>query len=115
MMQNHRKNLGLLLLPLMIYACSSRSPELPIPEDDLSAVLVDVYVAEARAEALGASIPDAQAEALRAHGYSQADLEETVGILVDNPEIAKSVFQTVLDSVIVEQRALRARALKDSL
>ena len=103
------------LFILVALSCAPRSVDTGIPLDDLPQVLVDVYVAEAKAEATGGDAVEARAAALERRGYSVETFDETMAVLVENPEIAKDVYQAVLDSVIFEQRELRARALGDSL
>ncbi|MFV1980956.1 MAG: hypothetical protein ACC655_07370, partial [Rhodothermia bacterium] len=104
----------LLVLPmllLVVSACSRPQLELPIPQDELPGVLIDIYVAEAEAELLGTDLTDARVDALRRRGYDTGDFDETIRLLTEDPEFAKKIYQTVLDSVIFEQREIRARRL----
>ena len=107
-----------LVLPLVLLfvsACSKPQSEFPIPRDELPGVLIDVYVAEAEAELNRSSLRDARSEALERHGYNTADFDETMRLLTEDPEVAKAIYQTVLDSVIFEQRDIRAKHLASDL
>lgn len=101
------------LAALAVSACSRPQAELPIPQDELPGVLIDVYVAEAEAELVGSSLVEARREALLKHEYDTSDFNETMRLLTEDPEVAKAIYQVVLDSVIVEQRSIRAEALEE--
>jgi hypothetical protein len=103
-----------LFIALSLSGCSSPTPEFPINEELLPGVLIDVYVAEADANDKRNSLEAARTEALDRHGYDTTDFNETMKLLTENPEIAKKIFQSVLDSVIVEQRSIRADMLEDN-
>ena len=102
-----------LIAGLIVSACSRPQPELPIPQDELPGVLIDVYVAEAEAELVGSSLVEARSAALLKHEYDTSDFNETMRLLTEDPEVAKDIYQVVLDSVIVEQRSIRAEAQEE--
>lgn len=99
---------------LLLAGCGKDQVETPIPRDQLPSVLLDVYVAESRANQLQSNLEEARAEALRKHGFDTADLNQSIRILTENPEIGKQVYQTLLDSAIFEQREIRSRMMADS-
>ena len=109
-----RFNCLLVILTTTITGCNGAGPDLPIARDELPAVMLDVYVAEVGAEASGADKLAARTEALQRHGYDIDDYRLTMTLLVQEPEYAKAVYQSVLDSAIVEQREIHARLLVDS-
>ena len=101
------------LVLLFVSACSRPESEFPIARDEIAGVLIDVYLAEAEAELLGADLAGARIEALQRHGYDTVDFGETMRLLTEDPEVAKAIYQTVLDSVIFEQRDIRAKRLAE--
>ncbi len=72
-----------------------------------------VYVAEAEAELKRTDVADARVVALDQHGYDISDFDESMRLLTENPELAKKIYQAVLDSVILEQRDIRATTLTE--
>jgi hypothetical protein len=108
--------LPLLIVGLLVWqGCGRSHDELPIPEERLPAIMIDVYLARARSELEGQSAAEAVSEALRSHGFDTTAYNETLNLLTANPELGKEIFQTVLDSVIMEQRNIRARMMLDSV
>jgi len=101
----------LLLVLLLVSACSKPQTEFPISRGELPGVLIDVYVAEAEAGLLATDLADARSEALLRHGYDTSDFNETMRLLTEDPDAAKAIYQAVLDSVIFEQRDIRAKRL----
>lgn len=93
-------------------SCTGSGGHYPIPKDDLPNVLVAVYLAEAEAELSGGSLRDARLTALLEMGYDTTQFNESMRALADDPEAGKEIFQVVLDSVIREQREIRARFLE---
>lgn len=105
----------LILFILVWQGCGTSNEELPIPEERLPAIMIDVYLARVHAELEGRSTAKAIAETLHSHGYDTTAYDETLNLLTANPELGKEIFQTVLDSVIMEQRNIRARMMLDSI
>lgn len=100
---------------VFLAGCNKQSDEMPIPRDELPAVLLDIYVAEAEASILKSSVEQARVSALQKHGYDTTDLKESIRILTEDPEIGKDVYQSLLDSAIFEQREIRSRMTADSV
>lgn len=88
----------------MLTACVSKQVEpLPIAEDELIKLMFDVHVAEgALSQHPGGPSKDSMAavyynQVTKIHKISRADLDTCLVILQRNPELAKDVYEKVLE------------------
>jgi hypothetical protein len=106
-----------LILGVLIAAqgCRTGDHDSPVSREALPAVMLDVYLAEAAARRDSTSLEVARVDALSRHGLDTSAYHEALRVLTQDPQLGKDVFQALLDSVVMEQRDIRARMLEDSV
>ncbi len=96
---------AVLLFALLLVACKGEEKQqvkLPIPEDQLVKVLVDVHLAEVAGQSLlGPERDSLEAvyyhQIFRIHRVDSAAFFQSVDLLLDEPELAKEVYDKVLE------------------
>lgn len=101
-----------LLLFFLVGACRPKSPELPIPRDQLVPVLVDVQLAEAILQNFYGQEKDSLAQLYyqkicSLHGVEKSKLDSTLVLLQQDPQRMQDVFSEVLDSLTVREAAIQ--------
>ena len=100
---------GLLLLSLLIGCQSRASQPLPIPEEELPPILLDLHLAESAAQNLYGSSHDSIIEVYyqqvcTIHKVERADLDSTLVQLRRDPERMHRVYNQML-GLIAEREA----------
>ena len=100
----YKKTTICLFWTLLMIGCESKQTEpLPIAKDELIRLMFDVHVAEgALSQHPGGHSKDSLAEVYydqvtKIHEISRADLDTCLVILQRNPELAKDIYEKVLE------------------
>ena len=95
-----------LLILLLCTACLTKQPEqVPISEEALEKLLLDVHVAEAALSALQiGNSKDSLAnlyydQISRIHGIDREVLDSTLTILQRNPELTQEIYEKMLETM----------------
>jgi hypothetical protein len=108
------QKLLLVFLFLAWGACSSsKKPEGVLTQPQLSALLLDIYLAEARLEAMPVAkdssvrffIPFEQ-KLLKAKGISDSTMEQTYAYYLAHPKELEQVYDIVIDTLMVRDQRL---------
>lgn len=87
-------------------ACSAFSTDAPpVPDSTLVDVLVELHLAEGRAEITGTPVPAARDSILARYGVTPDAFDETVAYYADRPEAYLEVYDAVLDALSAERLA----------
>lgn len=115
------QKLSILFLWLALISCSAdKRPNEVLSQAQLSALLVDVYTAEARVDAIPGLkdstiryfLPREQ-KLLQQRGISDSVLRKTYAYYLEHPKELELVYDAVIDTLTVhEQRALQVPAPK---
>jgi len=106
----------LLIVFLFIGICSCGPPKKPqgvLTQPQLAALLVDIYMAEARVEALPVTkdssiryfIPFEQ-KMLQAKGIPDSILRKTYSYYLANPKELEKVYDSVIDTLVLREQVL---------
>ena len=99
--------LALHLMGLKLPACSSLTGEPPpVPDSTMVEVLIELHLAEARAELYGQLPEGLRDSALAKHGLTQREYERAVDYYTDHPVSYADLYDTVLDRLSAERYAL---------
>lgn len=90
-------------LVLLITACGNSTEAPTAPDPALVAALVDLHLADARAETTGENRDSLRAAALARHGLDTTSVHRTLDRLAERPEEAALLFQHVTDSLTAER------------
>lgn len=101
------RSFHIIALPLLLFgvmACAKKQSQLPIPEEKLVDILVDVHTAEAAISFLYGEKRDTFAEnyyedIYTIHDISSDEFDQTMKILRSDPEMMVRVYQGILDQV----------------
>jgi len=90
----------ILMLTIGVGACSSEEESLPIPEDRLAKVLVDVHFAEAAMQDVPASIRDSMGlvyynQIYKIHDITEQELNKSLRLIKEDPEKLEDVYEKV--------------------
>ena len=108
------QKLLLVFLFLAWAACSSpKKPEGVLTQPQLSALLLDIYLAEARLEAMPVAkdssvrffIPFEQ-KLLKAKGISDSTMKQTYAYYLAHPKELEQVYDVVIDTLMVRDQRL---------
>lgn len=105
---------GLLLLLIVSLVACSREEIIPLPltQDKLVDVLVDVHVAEAMIDKIGAVDQDTVGKVyyrmiFREHGITQQAFDESMSILREDPKRLNDLYEQILDTLNVREAGAR--------
>ncbi len=111
----------LLIVFLLIgIACSSpKKPEGILTQPQLSALLIDIYLAEARADQLPV-VKDSsmrffipfEEKLLKSKGISDSVLKKTYSYYLANPKELEQVYDAVIDTLVVREQRARKLPIK---
>jgi len=102
--------LGLLLIWGMSFSsCSSFSSDPPLPDSTFTTVLIEMHLANTRADFDTLSNAQFSNAVLAHHGVSRGDLHRTLRYYSRRPEAFEALYSTVLDSLRALQRRERRR------
>lgn len=102
----------IVILLFFLVSCSESGQDLPIPEDKLVKVLVDVHLAEAALQGLGGLIRDSTADVYydqiaQRHKIERSVLDSTVILFRKNPEIIADIYSKVLEELTAYEAAAK--------
>ncbi|WP_205504395.1 DUF4296 domain-containing protein [Rufibacter psychrotolerans] len=119
-----KKQLCLLLLPLVVFACSQDSgkPADLIPEEKMTRIMLDIHLTEA---AVGRTHRDvdtsrvAYREAhkliLKRHAVSDSAFKHSYDYYLAHPEKMDKIYEVVLDSLSIREAKLTPKLAQDSV
>jgi hypothetical protein len=92
------------IILFFLMACTEEGPDLPIPEDKLVKVLVDVHLAEAALQGLGGLVRDSTAnvyydQIAQRHDIERADLDSTIISIRKDPKAITKIYTKVLEEL----------------
>ena len=95
--------LGLLLV-IFLLGCQNRTPQGPIPKDDLIEILLDIHTAESALSYLYGMKRDTIAdryfqEIYIIHDVTEEDFRASIQAMRNDPEYIKDIYTTILDSL----------------
>jgi len=104
MIQGAKIKGGILGMLLILTACTKKDRQLPIPEEELVGVLMDVHIAEAGISFLyglkrDTFVEDYYEDIYTIHDISPEEFEQTMDVLRNDPELMARVYQNILDSL----------------
>lgn len=103
----------LILLTLFVASCAEEEViPIPLPEEKLIDVLIDVHVAEAMMDKLTAIDQDTVGKVyyrmiFREHEVSKEDFDKSMEILREDPERLNSIYEQILDKLNVLEAEAR--------
>lgn len=98
---------------LLLLSCNKEEPALPIPEDELVSVLVDVHLAEAALQDAYGAKKDSLAELYYNQIYRLHDIEEeafnkAIKQLRNEPERVERLYERVLEELSIREAQMEA-------
>ncbi len=114
------QKLCIAFLFLGIVSCGSPGrPEGVLTQPQLAALIVDVYVAEARLDQLPLQKDSAirffipfEEKLLKSRGVSDSALKETYAYYLANPKELEQVYDSVIDTLVLRDQRATAAAMK---
>ncbi len=102
----------LIFLAVLACACGKKETAMPIPEDKLAKILVDVHFAESVMQELPNSVRDSLGrvyyeQIYQIHGISEEALNESLRIIKKDPEVLERVYQRAEMEIDRQTEALR--------
>lgn len=84
----------------LLQACSTQEPQLLIEESQLVSLMTELHIADSRM-LLDSTAPDTlRVVILRKHDVTEAQLDETLRHLADNPEYMATIYTQVVDRIV---------------
>ena len=102
----------LFLIFLAVLACGEKEAVMPIPEDKLAKVIVDVHFAESVMQELPNSVRDSLGrvyyeQIYQIHGISEEALNESLRVIKNRPEMLERIYQRAEMEIDRQTEALR--------
>ena len=105
-----------LLLVFLFLACACSSPEKPegvLTQAQLSALFLDIYLAEARLQALPVTKDSSvrffipfEEKLLKAKGISDSTMKQTYSYYLAHPKELEQVYDAVIDTLVLRDQRL---------
>ncbi len=97
-----------LLLLLLLLGCKEEIQSLPLNEEKLGKILIDVHVAEAAMQRMVGPKKDSLRELyydqiFEIHGVSQTSFEESMSLLTQNPRRLRFFYENLIDEIEKEK------------
>jgi hypothetical protein len=98
------KNLWLILLLLCMFACKEEERPLPLPEEDLIPVLIDIHIAEAALQNLRGDTRDSMANIYYSqistiHDVERSVIDTCLEIMRAQPIMLEKIYNAGMDTI----------------
>ncbi len=97
---------------LLLAACSEEEIPIPLSEEQMIDILIDMHIAESMIEKLPVSDRDTVGNVYyrmiyRQHGVNQTDFDESMGVLREDPERLNEIYSQILEELNILEATSR--------
>jgi Domain of unknown function (DUF4296) len=99
-----------------LFACKNDKIQLPVPQEKMVDVLVDIHIAEAYIENVNTTLKDSMTriyypQIFKHHGITAKLYDSTFAVLSNQPDLMKSVYDDVMERVENRQKIMKGDTL----